>query len=587
MTQPKMCEGCGLKPQSYHGRRWCYDCKPGSKGRPFPCRRCGSVGDYWAERLCRRCHQYAPQLPDSCRDCVAWGARRAQKWLCEACVSWRRLHPHTGPCSSCGQTLSLNDHHACRLCWQQTRYQAERGEPRDVALANRHGQQLAFANMASSQSGYRPRPRRDFRQPKHRTPAPEQARSDPRPSPDPDQLDLFAFHPIEDPARRYGFGEPPSPRLAARLDQDACEHAQRHGWSERQTTRARIGLRVLQGMHTLQATPINATDVITLVGLGLPGRGVLAILEANGVLRQDRPPRIHAWFADQIRDLPEPMTSELLTWFNVLYRGSTTPPRSRPRSNPTILTRTRWAMATLRIWADAGHQSLREITREDVLAVLPAQGTARATLGAALRSIFTTLKRHHVLFINPIARMRIGNIERRIPLPLDTARLRAAFNSPDPVTAALTALIGIHGLRPREACDLQLIDVRDSRLHLPDRTIVVATAAKVRLDTYLDHRQRRWPGTINPHFFVHTRSATTTGPVQTPWLTVKLGMSAQALRQDRIVDEVQATGDLRRICDFFGVTMATAEYYATTLNHPDLNGFTTEPAISSGTHGHH
>ena len=96
------------------------------------------------------------------------------------------------------------------------------------------------------------------------------------------------------------------------------------------------------------------------------------------------------------------------------------------------------------------HQSLREITREDVLAVLPAQGTPRVKLGAALRSIFTTLKRHRILFVNPMARMRIGNLERRIPMPIDTTRIRDAFESADPATAAITTLIGIHGLRPGE-----------------------------------------------------------------------------------------------------------------------------------------
>ena len=39
-----------------------------------------------------------------------------------------------------------------------------------------------------------------------------------------------------------------------------------------------------------------------------------------------------------------------------------------------------------------------------------------------------------------------------------------------------------------------------------------------------------------------------------------LGMSAQAIRADRIVDETYATpGDLRRICDFFGVTMNSVD----------------------------
>jgi integrase len=581
VTLARMCERCRLRPQGYHGRRWCYDCKPGNKGRPRPCCRCGSTGDYWSGGLCRRCHQYAPQPPDSCRDCLAWGVRRIRNWLCGGCQSWRVLHPVEGPCISCGHRLSLNDRLACRLCWQQTRDQSQRNEPLDAPLANRHGQQLMFANMSSSKNGYRPHPRRDFRRP-----APDAPRREPRPAPWPDQLDLFAFRPIEDPARRYGFGEPPSLTLATLLDRHACEHAERHGWSDGQTARARIGLRVLQAMRAIDAAPIKASDVLELVPLGLSVRAVLAILDANGLLDEDRTPTIQVWFDRQLRDLPEPMAGELRIWFEVLHRGSSTPPRSRPRSVTTIQTRTRWALPALHVWADAGHRSLREVSRADVLALLPAKGTARATLGGALRSIFTTLKRRKVLFVNPTARISVGNVERRTPMPLDTARLREAFNSPDPVRAALTALIGIHGLRSREICALQLTDVRDGRVRLPDRTIPLAQPAKARLDAYLEDRALRWSNSVNPHFFIHCLSATATGPVQRPWVTDRLGMSAQALRQDRIVDEAHASGgDLRRICDFFGVTMATAAHYASTLNHADLAGTNADAATGSRTQG--
>lgn len=527
--------------------------------------------------MCRRCHQFAPQLPEACRDCLAWGARRTQKWLCGGCLGWRRLHPHQGACLSCRRHLSINERGACRLCWLQTRDQAQRNEPIDVLAANRFGQQLMLANMSSSKNGYRPHPRRDFRRPPFTEPRPP-----PRPAPWPDQLDLFAFRPIEDPALRYGFGPPPSIRLATRLDQHVCEHADRHGWSEEQSTRARIGLRVLLAMRRLDTTPIKARDVMQLIPLGLSARTVLAVLEANGLLVEDRTARIQLWFTSQTAALPDPMRRELHIWFDILHRGSSTPPRSRPRSDTTIGTRTRWALPTLHAWAESGHQSLREITREQVLAVLPAGGNGRATLGRALRSIFGILRRHKVLFLNPMARISAGNVDRRIPLPIDTARLRAAFSSDDPVQAALTALIGIHGLRSSEICALQLTDIRDGRVHLPGRTIPLAQPAKARLDAYLDERDRRWPSSINPHLFIHYLSATTTGPVGRAWVTNRLGMSAHALRQDRIIDEAQATGgDLRRICDFFGVVMATAEYYATTLNHPDLDSGPNAADVSS------
>lgn len=577
-----MCQRCGLKPQAYHGRRFCYDCKPGTNGRPLPCRRCGATGDYWSERLCRRCHQHAPQLPESCRDCLAWGATRTLKWLCAACASWRHLHPGTGECISCHRDLAINEHKACRLCWFQTfLYQAQAGLPRDVLAANPGSQQLWLANMANPRNGYRPHPRRDYSNPRDQIHPPGQepvpAGS---PAPDPEQLDLFAYDRVEATARRFGFGEPPSSRFAAMLDQYVVDHAQQHGWTDRQTIRTRITLRVLQARHRIVAGPIKASDVLDLTSLDLSVRLALAVLADNHLLNDDRVPPLRSWFARQIQGLPEPMVGELQTWFDVLHYGSTTPPRSRPRHDVTIKTRTLWVIPTLRAWAEAGHLSLREITREDIFAVLPAQGTPRVKLGNALRSIFTTLKRHHVLFVNPVARIRIGNLERGVPMPLDTAPIREAFESIDPTTAAITTLIAIHGLRPSEACALTLTDVRDHRVLLPNRTIRLAPATQARLDAYLAHRRTQWPGSINPHFLIHSRSAATLEQVKVPWLTDKLGMSANALRQDRILAEVHAGGDLRQICDFFGVTIATAEHYASTINHPELDDFTTDPTGS-------
>lgn len=571
-----MCEGCGLKPQAYPQRRWCYDCKPGSKGRPLPCRRCGSTGNYWSVGLCRRCHLHAPQLPESCRDCLAWGVPRTLKWLCAACAGWRNCYPETAECLSCHRVLALNPAKACRLCWTQTfRNQARYGLPRDVLAANTGGQQLWFANLAGTRNNPQ-RDRRDYRSPRDQPPHLENGRPPEHTSaaadpPNPDQLDLFAYHPVESPARRFGFGDPPNGALARDLDRLTLEHAQRHGWSAQQTTAARITLRVAQARHDIRQPPISETAIHQLQALGLSTRMALLVLEENDLLLHDRPAPLKAWFARHVAALPEPMASEMRTWFDVLHDGSTTAPRSHPRQDVTIKTRTVWAMPTLRAWAQSGHSSLREITREDVTTALPPRGTPRVTLGVALRSIFTTLKGHRVLFINPMTGMNIGNLERRTPMPLDPARIRAVLHSPDPATAAIATLIGIHGLRPGETCALLLADVRGNRIFLPDRIVLLAPTTRTTLDAYLTDRRAKWPNSINAHLLIHTRSAPTRGPVQVPWLTDKLGFAASTLRRDRMLAEVHAGSDLRLLCDLFGVTIATAEHYASTMNHPDLD----------------
>jgi hypothetical protein len=47
------------------------------------------------------------------------------------------------------------------------------------------------------------------------------------------------------------------------------------------------------------------------------------------------------------------------------------------------------------------------------------------------------------------------------------------------------------------------------------------------------------------------------------WITGTIGTSAQAIREDRILDEaLAANGDIRRLCDLFGLTAGGAERYA-------------------------
>ena len=54
-----------------------------------------------------------------------------------------------------------------------------------------------------------------------------------------------------------------------------------------------------------------------------------------------------------------------------------------------------------------------------------------------------------------------------------------------------------------------------------------------------------------------------------PWQ--KTNVKTRALREDRILQEIHATGgDIRRICDLFDLKVDTAMRYAATLGHPDL-----------------
>jgi hypothetical protein len=136
-----------------------------------------------------------------------------------------------------------------------------------------------------------------------------------------------------------------------------------------------------------------------------------------------------------------------------------------------------------------------------------------------------------------------------------------------------------HGLRPLQLRSLKLTQVQDGRLHVDGLVILLAPQASQRLASYLDLRAQHWPATANPHVFVNAISANRATQVSYMWVNQKLGILAQRLREDRIVDEIQATaGDLRQVSDMFGLQIHSTLRYAATLNHPD---FDTDPPATT------
>jgi len=104
------------------------------------------------------------------------------------------------------------------------------------------------------------------------------------------------------------------------------------------------------------------------------------------------------------------------------------------------------------------------------------------------------------------------------------------------------------------------------------RSIPLAEPVRARIAAWLTYRNQRWPRTVNPHLFISKRSALRATPVGVGWITNTLGMTTQTVREDRILNELHATGgDVRRICDLFGLSIAGAARYASVLNHPELD----------------
>lgn len=572
------CTRCGTNPVAMPRVAFCFACWPGGPVDPPPCLKCGARTDYYAAGLCIRCHPWGDPGPDSCRDCLAWGARRTNKWLCRGCTSWRVKYSNPangggiGPCPGCGRTLTLGARGVCRLCHKQTTYLRRPGEPFDPIAANTHGQQLFFADMftnpqmADNPSG----------------PAPDNVpASIPRPKPPQphwllphdQQLALFPAKPDLAGHGRAGLHRRAHPDDVAPLEAVAREIAGAHRWSPRQLDDAIIGIRIMLGIQTDGRAPIRASEVEALRDIDLPVWSVLEVLSTAGALIEDRTPHIDTWFHERVDPLPPPMAHELGIWFDIKKNGSNTPPRSRPRDHATIQLQLSWALPILKAWAATGHHSLREITREDVLNALPVGRPERPRAGQGLKSIFRALKARKVIFADPTARIQTGQHEPRIPLPLDIDLITTRLHSDNPATAAVTALVAFHGLRLQQLQRLRLTDVCDGRLAIDGRSIPLAAPVRDRLATYLTLRNTRWPESVNNHLFINSRTHRRDDPAGVRWfrLTIGPGLTARQLREDRILSEADATGgDIRALTDLFGLSINASTRYISRLETDDL-----------------
>lgn len=558
--RPQPCGRCGTNPIGYPGRACCFECVPRRRRAPLVCKRCAAP-EVWTSGLCRRCHRLAP-LVDSCQDCLAWGVTRHNTWLCQACRGWRRRYTPAS-CPGCGRRVPVNHRGFCRLCCRQAtaRNQLDPAHATlDVAELGRDGQQLFLADLILKKRG---------KQPDAVEPPPLRRASWPNRFPvEHQQLLLFAWPRAltNDAVRDI---EPPLPDLAAALVRAVGEHGDRHGWTNNQRVQTIRGIRVLLAFQDTPGARITTTEAEVLLGVeNAAVRPVLDVLAAVDMLDDDRRPPLEDWFEHRTAHLPDPMLEELRSWFVALRDGSATPPRMRPRQVTTVRSSVTVALPALEAWADDGHTSLREITRDHVLAALTAASHRGRTL-SGLRDLFRYLKARKVVFVNPTVRI---HHDRPTPMDVQSIDLDAigdALNSDDPARAAIAVLVAFHALRNGQLRRLHLVDVRDGRLHLDDHTIVLADPARRRLNTWLTERARRWPGTANAHLFISARTAVRTSEVSAPWIIDKLGIRPQSIRQDRILQEAIATnGDVRRLADLFGISIATAQRYADVICRP-------------------
>ena len=561
---PAKCNGCQVNRVAWVKPRvdYCYQCLPGGPFEAPPCRACGS-SEFFSEGLCDRCHPGAPLYLGSCRGCLAWGVYRAHSWLCWVCRWWRTHYPE-GECDFCGRLTRVGGQGACRLCLEHARAFQEPGRALDLAAANARGQQLFFANMAlgpPKTPRIKPPPARRRRAEFGRSQAEFDASSWEQPA-------LFDIDPDPQIVRQRALAE--DSELTRYCAGIVREHAQRFGWSSRQRNHVFYSLRLLQVLRENPTAKIRASDVMQLPQHEGNISSTLEVLAEAGLLVEDRPSRVERYFIGKAAHLPEPMKTQLEVWLEVMLEGSTTTPRRHPRDPRTARIHIMGIAPIITAWAEAGHQSLAEITPQQVRAALPASGSRRNWAEYGLKSLFTILKAKKLIFTNPTRGMPATPVNATIPMPLDARVVRDELNSPNPGVALSVALVAFHALSDQQLRELKLTDIVDGWLTIGDRTIPLADPARVRLAAWLDHRARTWPKTINEHLLINQRTAPRLLPIGRGYWQ-RTNLRPQALREDRILQEIHASGgDVRRICDLFGLSVESALRYAATLGHPDL-----------------
>lgn len=492
--------------------------------------------------------------------------------VCLACYGFATpaYGHHVGVCGACRCTVRLKKGY-CRLCWHQALLDRDvlaTDARSKVELAPylpqvRH-QQLFLAGMTKKQGRPRPFPRRYGVKGRPRKPPPAFAC---RPPTAGAQLTLFPS-----PPRTYRYGRidgrshppPDNPWLAWALHL-AHTLAETRGLKKAGLDALNRTMVMLLATHA-DGDTIRVSDfhhVVREKGHSLTL--TIDLLATMGVLDDDRPPVYETWLADKLADLAPGIAAEAGRWAHVLRYGTA---RRKPRPNAAT-GYINAARPALLLWSRT-YDHLREVTREDVLAVLGSlRGHPRQHVLSALRSLFGWAKRDGVIFGNPAARIRLSKHPPPVWQRLTDEEITEAVQAARTPQAKLyVALATVHAARNSQIRKLRLddVDLGNRRLTIADHTRPLDDLTHRLLVQWLDHRRRRWPHTANPHLLISRHSAIRLGPVSKTWILDLRGTSVniERLRIDRQLEEATAAaGDPLHLAGVFGICTDTAIRYAT------------------------
>lgn len=565
LSPPLACTSCGVKPAAWLKPRvdYCYDCIPGGPFPAPPCSKCGS-SEYYSQGLCGHCHPGSPGYIGSCRDCLAWGVYRQHNWRCWKCRWWFQHYPQ-GECVCCHREVTIGEQGYCLLCLETARAHRAPGEPLDLDAPRKFGLQLYFAGMND--------PRRPADPKRPMAMSKSEALRILRAPPPPESTQPMLFHIDPDPELlRKRANEIKQRDITSRTDHFLYARALEYGWSNRQTNQVRRTLKVLQLVFPGSNLQFRASDILAMGNYDGDRnvRSTIEVLEDAGLLVDDRVPSFDALWERKTHAIPEPMRTQLELWRDIMVDGSKIPPRRQPRDTSTVKGQMYGILPAITRWVEEGRTSLVGIGTEDILAVLPDDPSRRHAMMLGFRTLFPILHGRKQIFADPTKAIPLRPAKRNAPLPMEPGAIRDALSNSDPAIAFAVSLVAFHALTTHQVQHLLLTDIIDGRLRMPDgRIIPLAEPVRLRLASWLDYRAERWPVTKNPYLLVSQQTGPRLTPPSRSFPWKKAGVTAQALRTDRILYEIEQTGgDVRRVCDLFGINIETAMHYAHTVEEP-------------------
>jgi hypothetical protein len=348
-------------------------------------------------------------------------------------------------------------------------------------------------------------------------------------------------------------------------------YGQARGWSLSTLRRVQHSLAALLASQPMLAWPLDAAAVRQfLFERHLTALRVVEFLTDQGLVRVDEHAALDRWLARRLQPLPSPIQDEVQVWIQGLRgRG---PRPGRPRRAATIQGYLRAVTPALADWS-ARYQSLRQVTTEDVTAQLePLAGPTRKLTLAVLRSLFRTLKARRLVFTNPTAGLAAPGEPPPVAVGLDSARRAGLLGQLDrPDQWLIVLLAGVHALRPHQIRVLALdaVDLGAGTLGVAGRPRRLDGLTGQALGGWLERRRVRWPASANPYLLVNQSTAGGLTPVTRGYVQEvfgRLGVTAEDLRVDRLLAEVQASGgDPLTLTLLFGLSDPTAIRYCAEL----------------------